>query len=145
MWVWVCQAGVDLRFSHLRFWNERWKCIVCNWQPPIHRTHGSMAYLSFTTEIWATTDAGWHLESCLIFFRTFLTVRVSFDFKKLSSALISIFGPPKMGGWGYGPPPCPPSLGSVTVRVGEGRGCDRICFLSCKCSLWKWLLPTDVQ
>ena len=47
-------------------------------------------------------------------------MRVSFDFRKISSALILIFGPPKMGGGPTGPP-CPP-LGSATVRVGEGMG-----------------------
>lgn len=45
-------------------------------------------------------------------------MRVSFDFKKISSALILIFGPPKMGGGAHRPPP----LGSATVRVGEGMG-----------------------
>ena len=34
-------------------------------------------------------------------------MRVSFDFEKISSALILIFGPPKMGGGATGPP-CPP-------------------------------------
>ena len=39
-----------------------WKCIVCNWRPPIHRTHGSVTYLSFTTKIWATTEADYILK-----------------------------------------------------------------------------------
>ena len=47
-------------------------------------------------------------------------MRVSFDFEKISSALILIFGPPKMGG-GPQAPRVPP-LGSATVRVGEGLG-----------------------
>ena len=47
-----------------------------------------------------------------------MNVRVSFDIKKLSSALMLIFGQPKRGGGGGGGghrPPMPPSpLGSIT-------------------------------